>query len=68
MLKRALSGTLGALVIGILTPVLYLLLVGVPGSSMEFSWIVLIGSVTSAILGAIFPKFFGFVFEIYMDF
>jgi hypothetical protein len=67
MLKRVLSGAFGALVIGILAPVLYLLLVGVPGSLMAFIWIAFFGLVTGAILGVIFLKFFGFIFETFMD-
>lgn len=67
MLKRVLSAAFGAFVFGILAPVLYLLLVGVPGSMMAFIWIALIGLVTGAILGALFPKFFGFISEIFLD-
>jgi hypothetical protein len=65
--KRVLSGAFGAFVIGILAPVLYLLLVGVPGSLMAFIWIALLGLVTGAIFGVTFPKLFGFIFEIFLD-
>lgn len=54
MLKRVLSAALCAFVFGILAPVLYLLLVGVPGSMMAAIWITLIGLVTGTILGALF--------------
>lgn len=67
MLKRVLAGAFGALVVGILAPILYVLLVGMPGSLMTFIWIAVIGVVAGAVLGAIFPKFFGFVFEMFMD-
>ena len=67
MIRRAFAGAFGALVVGILTPVLYLLLVGVPGSLMAVIGIVLLGVLTGAILGTLFPRFFGFVFEMFMD-
>ena len=67
MLKRVLAAAFGAFVIGILAPVLYLVLVGVPGSMGAFIWIALIGVVTGAILGSLYPRFFGFIFEIFLD-
>jgi uncharacterized membrane protein len=50
-----------------LAPVLYRLLVGVPGSMLAFIWIALIGLVTGAILGTLCPKFLEFIFEIFLD-
>ena len=67
MIKRIAAGAFGAVVLGISVPVLYILLIGVPASLLGIVWIALIGVATGAVLGALFPKFFGFVFETMMD-
>ena len=67
MIKRVMAGAFVALVIGILAPLLYVLLVGIPGRWIVFIWITVFGVVTGAGLGALFPKFFGFIFEMFMD-
>jgi hypothetical protein len=63
MTQRILAATFGALVFAVLCPLLYLLLMGVTGSLMDFVWLAVLGVVAGAILGALLPRVFGFFFE-----
>lgn len=47
--------------------VAYILLIGVPGSLMALLSIAAGAFVVGAILGSLFPKFFGRVFDAFMD-
>lgn len=70
MIKPTLAAIFGAIIFGILVPVGWLL----TGSGFPFEnfngLLVLIGSglAIGAILGALFPKVFGFVFELFFDY
>lgn len=67
MTKRILAAIFGAVLFGALTPLLYVLLIGVPGTLMGFVWLAALGVVAGAILGALLPRVFGFFFEFLMD-
>jgi len=71
MTKRILSSIFGAFLFTILVPVAYLLAFeNLPLDGFFASLILLgiIGCVLGAILGYLFPKIFGFIFEMFMDF
>lgn len=65
--KRVLAAGFGAVLIGIATPLLYVLLAGVPASLMGFVWLAASGVAAGAVLGALFPRVFGFVFEAFLE-
>ena len=67
MTNRFLAAMFGAVLFGVLAPILYVLLVAVPQSIMGFVWLGVAGVVVGAALGALLPRVFGFVFEIFMD-
>ena len=67
MTNRFLAAMFGAVLFGVLAPILYVLLVVVPQSIMGFVWLAVAGVVVGAALGALLPRVFGFVFEIFMD-
>lgn len=67
MTNRFLAAMFGAVLFGVLAPILYVLLVAVPQSIMGFVWLAVAGVVVGAALGALLPRVFGFVFEIFMD-
>ena len=67
MTNRILPAMFGAVLFGVLAPILYVLLVAVPQSIMGFVWLAVSGVVVGAALGALLPRVFGFVFEIFMD-
>jgi hypothetical protein len=39
----------------------------VPGSFFGFVWLAVLGIAVGTFLGALFPRVFGFVFELFMD-
>ncbi len=67
MTKRILAAIFGAVLFGILAPLAYVLLIGVPGSFIGVVWLAVLGVVVGAILGALFSRVFGFIFEVFMD-
>ncbi len=67
MLQRMAASAFGALVMGIVGPILYILIFGIPGNLNAFIRIAVIAAVTGATLGALFPKLFSFLFESFMD-
>lgn len=67
MTNRILAAMFGAVLFGVLAPIFYVLLVAVPQSIMGFVWLAVAGVVVGAALGALLPRVFGFVFEIFMD-
>ena len=67
MTNRFLAAMFVAVLFGVLAPILYVLLVAVPQSIMGFVWLAVAGVVVGAALGALLPRVFGFVFEIFMD-
>ncbi len=67
MIKRILAAMIGAVLFGILAPLTYILLLGVPQSLMNFVWLAVAGVVVGAVLGALLPRVFGFVFELLFD-
>jgi hypothetical protein len=67
MTNRILAAMFGAVLFGVLAPILYVLLVAVPQSIMGFVWLAVAGVVVGAALGALLPRVFGFVLEIFMD-
>lgn len=66
-LKRVLAGVFGGVLLAIGGTVAYILLIGVPGSLMALLSIAAVAFVIGAILGSLFPKFFGLVFDAFMD-
>lgn len=42
-------------------------MLGAPDSLMGFVWLAIAGMFAGAILGACFPRAFGFIFEAFMD-
>ncbi len=66
MTKRVLAGIFGAVIFGILVPVLYSWALSVPGT-MGLVGLALIGVVGGAFVGARFPCVFGFPFEALLD-
>jgi hypothetical protein len=66
---RILAAGFGAVLFGIIVPVVYLLVFeGVPfGSLNGFLLLVGAGLAVGACLGALFPRVFGFIFEMFMD-
>lgn len=70
MITRILSAAFGGILFGIFTPIVYLLLIGEgPLDSFVNSLILLVaaGFALGAMLGAIFPKPFEFLFEMITD-
>lgn len=67
MIKRVLAGTFGAVIFGVLAPLLYALLVRMPDSFSTVLWLAGSGMAIGAVLGALFPRIFGFVFEVFLD-
>lgn len=68
MIHRVLAAGFGAVLFGILVPLVYTLCIGWPDSG--FSKILLLAAAGLAVgagLGALFPKVFGFVFEVFME-
>lgn len=71
MTKRILSAIFGAILFAVLVPLGYFLTFdGFPLDGFLSSIILLgsIGFVIGAILGALFPKVFGFIFEMFTNF
>lgn len=62
-LDRVLAGVIGAVVFGVLTPLLYPLLVGWPDSLTAFVWLAAAGAGAGACLGVCFSRFFLFLVE-----
>jgi hypothetical protein len=69
MIKRILAAVFGAVVFGVLVPLGYWLVAEtVPlGNLTGVLLLIGIGLLAGAVLGALFPKVFGFVFEAFMD-
>ena len=67
MTRRVLAGVFGAILFGVLTPILTALLIDAPDTVMGFIWLAVIGVAAGAVLGACFPRVFGFVVEIFFD-
>lgn len=67
MIIRILAAIFASVLFAFLIPIIYVLLVGVPQSLINLVWLALAGVVSGAILGAKFPKTFGFVFELIMN-
>jgi hypothetical protein len=68
MFRRVLAACFGALLFGVLVPVAYALFAGWPeGGFTTLILLAAVGVVVGASLGALFPKVFGFVFEVFMD-
>ncbi len=69
MIKRTLAAIFGAVLFGVIVPIVYFValrsfpLEGVKGIALLAGS----GALLGAVLGALFPKVFGFVFEIFMD-
>lgn len=68
MIKRLLAGALGALIFAILTPIAWFLIFDAfPfGELKGAALLVGGGALFGAVLGALFPKVFGFVFELFL--
>jgi hypothetical protein len=66
MIRRVFAGIFGAILFGVLTPILFTLLIGVPDSVIGFVWLAVVGAASGAFLGASFPRVFGFFFEVVM--
>ena len=70
MTKKILAAIFGALLFAIITPIGYYL--AFESMPLEgFNGVLLlvgVGALIGAILGACFPKVFGFIFECFMDF
>ena len=62
-IDRILAGALGAIVFSVLTPLLYALLIGWPGSLTAFGWLAAAGAVVGIVFGVCFARFFIFVLE-----
>ena len=70
MLKRTLAAIFGAILFAIIVPIgWFLIFDGFPLESAIKGILVLAGSGfgIGAILGALFPKVFGFIFEMFFD-
>lgn len=67
MTRRVLAGVFGALLFGVLTPILTALLIDGPDTLMGFVWLAVIGAAAGAVLGACFPRVFGLVVEVFID-
>ncbi len=70
MIKRILAAIFGAVLFAILVPGgWYLAFDGVPFDNPIKGILVLVGSglAIGALLGALFPKVFGFIFEMFLD-
>lgn len=67
MIMRILAAIFASVLFAFLIPIIYVLLEGVPQSLMSLVWLALAGVVSGAILGALLPRVFGFVFELFMD-
>lgn len=67
MVKRVLAGSFGALLFGLLVPLLTVLFLGAPSTALGFVWLVLAGLGIGAVLGMLFPRVFGFVFETFLE-
>lgn len=70
MIKKILAAAFGGILFGIITPILYLLLFKEGPLETFISSMVLLaaaGFTLGAILGARFPKVFGFIFEMIFD-
>lgn len=67
MIKRFLAAVFGGALIGVLFPISYVLLIGIPDTLMGLLWLASIGCLTGVIAGAILPKVFGFIFEVILD-
>lgn len=68
--KRLLAAIFGAILFAILVPIGWILAFsGLPSLGNLNGLIVLIGSglAVGALLGALFPKVFGFIFEMFFD-
>ena len=69
ILTKALSMLFGAVLFSIITPVAYYLSFGqFPFKSFEgLAVLIGIGFISGAILGALFPRVFGYVFTFFLD-
>lgn len=68
MLRRVLAALFGAVVFGILVPIVYLLYLDPPADGFT-GLLILVGggALLGALLGIIFPRVFGFIFEVIFD-
>ena len=70
LVSRLLAALFGAVLFAIIVPVSYWLIFdGMPTESFltGIATLIVAGLVIGAVLGALFPRFFGFVFEIFID-
>lgn len=67
MTRRILAALFGAILFTLLAPILLILLSGVPGNLMVVVWVAAAGLIVGAVLGASFPRVFGFIFELFTD-
>lgn len=71
MTKKILSSIFGAFVFAVLLPLGYWLIfkeLPLDGFFASIALLAAIGLVVGAILGAMFPRVFGFIFEMFVDF
>ena len=67
MLKRVLAAAFGALLFGVLVPLVCALTMDGPDELMGFVWLAVAGVVVGAALGWMLPRVFGFVFEVFFE-
>ena len=67
MIKRFLAGIFGAILVGVLAPLLGAFLFDWPSTIGGFIWLAIFAAAAGAIFGACFPRIFGFVFEVIFD-
>ena len=67
MLKRILAAIFGGILFGILVPIGYSIFLDVPESPAGLIGIFSLGAFSGLILGFLFPRVFGFIFEIFLD-
>ena len=68
MIRRTLSALFGTILFSVAVPIgYYFAFDGFPEGLKGFVVIVGVGAVVGAILGAFFPRVFGFIFEMFLD-
>lgn len=63
MTKRVLAGIFGAVLFAVLVPLAYILAFAMPNNLASLAWLFAGGAALGGLLGAMFPKVFGFFFE-----
>ncbi len=67
ILKRILAAIFGGVLFGILVPIAYSIFLDVPESPAGLIGIFSLGAFSGLILGFLFPRVFGFIFEIFLS-